>query len=141
MKGKLKMEKTNNVTKRELYTAIREIFENTETSIGDITPDMVIEFCDKEIAALDRRAEKARENTAKRKAEGDDMTEAVYAALTDEFATIAAIALATDFEDVTVGKVQYRLKTLVDSNRAEKQEITVEENGKSRKAMGFRRIG
>ena len=135
------MEKTNNVTKRELYTAIREIFENTETSIGDITPDMVIEFCDKEIAALDRRAEKARENAAKRKAEGDDMTEAVYAALTDEFATIAAITLATDFEDVTVGKVQYRLKTLVDSNRAEKQEITVEENGKSRKAMGFRRIG
>ena len=135
------MEKTNNVTKRELYTAIREIFENTETSIGDITPDMVIEFCDKEIAALDRRAEKARENAAKRKAEGDDMTEAVYAALTDEFTTIAAITLATDFEDVTVGKVQYRLKTLVDSNRAEKQEITVEENGKSRKAMGFRRIG
>ena len=135
------MEKTNNVTKRELYTAIREIFENTETSIGDITPDMVIEFCDKESAALDRRAEKARENAAKRKAEGDDMTEAVYAALTDEFATIAAITLATDFEDVTVGKVQYRLKTLVDSNRAEKQEITVEENGKSRKVMGFRRIG
>ena len=135
------MEKTNNVTKRELYTAIREIFENTETSIGDITPDMVIEFCDKEIATLDRRAEKARENAAKRKAEGDDMTEAVYAALTDEFTTIAAITLATDFEDVTVGKVQYRLKTLVDSNRAEKQEITVEENGKSRKAMGFRRIG
>ena len=135
------MEKTNNVTKRELYTAIREIFENTETSIGDVTPDMVIEFCDKEIAALDRRAEKARENAAKRKAEGDDMTEAVYAALTDEFATISAIALATDFEDVTVGKVQSRLKTLVDSNRAEKQEITVEENGKSRKVMGFRRIG
>ena len=141
MKGNLEMEKTNNVTKRELYTAIREIFENTETSIGDITPDMVIEFCDKEIATLDRRAEKARENAAKRKAEGDDMTEAVYAALTDEFATIAAITLATDFEDVTVGKVQYRLKTLVDSNRAEKQEITVEENGKSRKVMGFRRIG
>ena len=141
MKGNLEMEKTNNVTKRELYTAIREIFENTETSIGDITPDMVIEFCDKEIAALDRRAEKARENAAKRKAEGDDMTEAVYAALTDEFTTIAAITLATDFEDVTVGKVQYRLKTLVDSNRAEKQEITVEENGKSRKVMGFRRIG
>ena len=134
------MEKTNNVTKRELYTAIREAFENTETSIGDVTPDMVIEFCDKEIAALDRRAEKARENAAKRKAEGDDMTEAVYAALTDEFSTIAAITLATNFEDVTVGKVQYRLKTLVDSNRAEKQEITVEENGKSRKAMGFRRI-
>ena len=141
MKGNLEMEKTNNVTKRELYTAIREIFENTETSIGDITPDMVIEFCDKEIATLDRRAEKARENAAKRKAEGDDMTEAVYAALTDEFTTIAAITLATDFEDVTVGKVQYRLKTLVDSNRAEKQEITVEENGKSRKVMGFRRIG
>lgn len=141
MKGNLEMEKTNNVTKRELYTAIREIFENTETSVGDITPDMVIEFCDKEIAALDRRAEKARENAAKRKAEGDDMTEAVYAALTDEFTTIAAITLATDFEDVTVGKVQYRLKTLVDSNRAEKQEITVEENGKSRKVMGFRRIG
>ena len=141
MKGNLEMEKTNNVTKRELYTAIREIFENTETSIGDITPDMVIEFCDKEIAALDRRAEKARENAAQRKAEGDDMTEAVYAALTDEFTTIAAITLATDFEDVTVGKVQYRLKTLVDSNRAEKQEITVEENGKSRKVMGFRRIG
>ena len=135
------MEKINNVTKRELYTAIREVFENSDTSIGDVTPDMIIEFCDKEIAALDRRAEKARENAAKRKADGDDMTEAVYAALTDEFATIAAITLATDFEDVTVGKVQYRLKTLVDSNRAEKQEITVEENGKSRKAMGFRRIG
>ena len=136
------MEKTT-VTKREMYSAIRTALETQLVDFGDtVTIQMVMEFCDKEIATLDARAGKAKERAAQKKAQGDEMTEAVYAALsTDEFKTLAAVVQATDGDEVTTGKVQYRLKVLVDTGRAVRGEVVLtSEEGKKRTVTGYKAI-
>lgn len=123
------------ITKREIFEAIMSAMETGETPIE---PQKIIDFCKKEIAALDRKAEKAKENAAKKKAEGDVLTELIKEALTDEFATLAEITAKIDSEDVTVGKVSYRLNKLVETGEAEKTDITVGETGAKRTLKGYR---
>ena len=103
---------------------------------------MVVAFCDNEIALLDKKAAKAKENAAKKKAEGDELTDAVLEALSDEFEPIADIAGRIDGEDVTVSKVTYRLTQLCKAGKAEKTELTVPgvDGGKARKIMGYRAV-
>lgn len=136
------MEKTT-VTKREMYSAIRTAVETQAVDFGDaVTAEMVMEFCNKEIATLDTRAGKAKERAAQKKAQGDEMTEAVYAALsTEDFKTLAAVVQATDGDDVTTGKVQYRLKVLVDTGRATRGEVVLtSEDGKKRTVTGYKAV-
>ena len=132
---------TTKFTKRDIFSAIRAIAEGSERN-NEITDDMIIEFCDKEIASLDAKNVKARERAEKRKAEGDDLLEVVFDQLSDEeFASIADITLKIGDPEITTHKVQYRLKVLVDTGRAERQEITLEsENGKTRRVMGYRAL-
>lgn len=132
---------TTKVTKREMYEVIRAIAEGSDRN-SEVTDEMIVEFCNKEIASLEAKAVKAKERAEQRKAEGDELTEAVYTALNDEYQPIATIAekVIADNEEATVGKVQYRLKVLVDTGRAEKQEITVENNGEKSKKMGYRAL-
>lgn len=124
------------LTKKDIFTKIKEFVETGATDIDKI---VITEFCDKEIAALDAKAVKAKERAAKKAAEGDALRDAVAAVLTDEFVPIADIVAALEEEhpDVTVGKVTYRLTSLVKDGKAQKQEITVETNGKKRKVQGY----
>ena len=132
------MEKTK-VTKKEFYGEIIAKFEGSESAV-DVTAAEVIEFCKKEIAALDRKAEKARENAAKKKVEGDALTDAVFAVLTDEATTIADVTAKVESEDATPSKVGYRLRVLAETGRAIKEEITVPgvEGAKARKLVAYR---
>ena len=125
------------ISKREMFEAIKAAMEDGETTIH---PDLIVEFCEKEIEALDKKAAKAKETAAKKKAEGDELTEKVFEVLTDEFECIACITEKVGDEDVSIAKVQYRLGQLVKAGRAEKEEITIEsEDGKKRrKAMAYR---
>ena len=125
------------ISKREMFEAIKAAMETGETAIH---PDLIVEFCEKEIEALDKKAAKAKETAAKKKAEGDELTERVFEALTDEFECIACITNKIEDEDVSIAKVQYRLGQLVKQDRAEKMEITIESDGKKRKAMAYRLI-
>lgn len=120
------------MTKKEMYGFIAEAMsDNAE----------VVEFCENEIALLEKKAAKAKEAAAKKKAEGDELTDAVYAALSaDEFEPIADIAAKIDGPDVTVSKVTYRLTQLVKNGKAEKSEIAVEADGKTRKIMGYKAV-
>lgn len=118
------------MTKKEMYAFIAETLS---------TNDEVVQFCENEIALLDKKAAKAKEAAAKKRAEGDELTEAVFAALsTEEFEPIANIAARIDGPDVTVSKVTYRLTQLVKNGKAEKSEIVVEGDGKNRKIMGYK---
>lgn len=56
------------MTKREMYEVIVEILNSDEvtTEVSEL-----VEFCNKEIENLDKKAAKAKENAEKRKAEGD----------------------------------------------------------------------
>ena len=125
------------ITKRERFAEIIELAEAADRI------DLV-EFAEKEIAALDKKAAKARERAAEKKAEVDGLTEAVLAAVTDEPMTIADIAANVQYdEEFTVSKVSYRLNKLWDKGNGvlEKGEIVIksEDGGKSRKVVAYRR--
>lgn len=130
------------ITKKEMYAAIKETFETGECKFD---ADVVIAFCEKEMAALDTKAAKAKERAAAKKAEADVLYDQVKDALsTEEFQTIADIAaVVTEVNaDATVSKVTYRLTKLVEAGVAEKTDITIpaSEGTKARKVKGFRAI-
>ena len=128
---------TNKLTDRIIYTAI---LENT---LDNLDADSLSAWAEKKIAQLDRKAVKAKETAAKKRAEGDALTEAVYEATSDEFESISAIAERIEGEDVTVSKVSYRLNAMSkgDAPRLEKGEVVIEGDGKKRHVVAYRRIG
>ena len=124
---------TVKVTKRERYESIKALVEAVGAVEG-IDTDGIVAFCDKEIATLDTRAEKAKERAAEKRAEGDELQAAVLAALTDEPASRQEVTDRIEGEDVTLAKVGYRLTALVKQGLAVKEEIAVTgEDGKSKK--------
>ena len=129
------------ITKREMYEAIKETFETGSCKFDAAT---VVAFCEKEIASLDSKAAKAKERAAAKKADGDELTELVASALTDEFKVIAdiAAAVAETNADATVSKVTYRLGKLVEAGKAEKTQITIPggEGVKARKVQAYRAL-
>ena len=127
------------ITKREMFEAIIALATGGEMKYE---AEAFVNFCENEIALLDKKAAKAKERAATKKAEGDELTEAVRAAMsTEEFEPIADIAARIEGEDVTVAKVQYRLTQLVKNGEAEKEQITVPggEGQKARKIMAYRK--
>ena len=136
------------MTKREMFEAIKGLAESGALHMADfneaISDEAVAEFCANEIALLDKKAVKAKERAAQKRAEGDELTDAVRAAMsTEDFEPIAEIAARIDGEDVTVAKVTYRLTQLVKNGEAEKQELTIPgaEGQKARKVQGYKLIG
>ena len=129
------------ITKREMFEAIIALATGGEMKYE---AEAFVNFCENEISLLDKKAIKAKERAATKKAEGDELTEAVRAAMsTEEFEPIADIAARIEGEDVTVAKVQYRLTQLVKNGEAEKEQITVPggEGQKARKIMAYKLIG
>ena len=127
------------ITKREMYEVIKAFVTD---GVCEIDTTDIIAFCDKEIAALDTKAAKAKERAAAKKAEADVLMDQVRDALTGEFQTIAdiAAAVAEVNADATVSKVTYRLTKLVESGDAEKTDVTVPgvDGAKARKVKAFR---
>lgn len=138
-----------NITKKEMYGALvnfangGELVANTKDGQVAVSMDQLKAFAEKEIAHLDKKAAKAKETAAKKRAEADELQNAVEAALSDtDFEPIAVIAGRIEGEDVTVSKVTYRLTQLVKAGAAEKQEIAVPtgDGNKTRKIMGYRAV-
>lgn len=127
------MTNTDKLTDRKIYTAI------VEGTFEDLDVDTIVAWAQKKIDQLDHKAEKAKENAAKKKAEGDALTEAILAAVTSEFETIADIAARIEGEDVTASKVAYRLNAAAKAGTLEKGEMTIEgDGGKKRKVVAYR---
>lgn len=132
-------------TKRNVYTAIinyaasGQMVFDTEDGQVTVGAEELKAFAENEIALLDKKAAKAKESAAKKRAEADELQIAVQAVLTDEFAPIAEIAALIEGDDVTVSKVTYRLNALVEAGVAEKSDIKVPVEGKkSRTIKGYR---
>ena len=122
-------------TKREKFLTIVEILTNAgETDLANCIAH--------EIELLDNKAAKAKAKAAEKKAENDELTDAVAAVLTDELTTIADITAKVDGgEDVTIHKVTNRLSRLVAAGIAEKEQIAVPTtDGKTRKVMAYRKV-
>ena len=137
------------MTKRNFYEALvnfangGEFYYSADGTEVIVDNEAIIAFAENEIALLDKKATKAKERAASKKADSDELTEVVRAALsTEEFEPIAEIASRIEGEDVTVSKITYRLTQLVKTGVAEKTEITIDggEGQKKRKVQGYRRL-
>jgi hypothetical protein len=132
------------LTKKDFYEAIKVAMETGDCPVD---PTEVIAFCENEVALLDKKAAKAKERQAAKKAEGDELTEIVKSVLTDEFQVTADIAKAvleaTGNEDNTVHKISYRLGQLVKNGEAESTDVKIPatETSKARSVKGYKLIG
>ena len=134
------------MTKRNVYEALIN-YATTGVMAYDgneVTAEALAAFAENEIALLDKKAAKAKERAAAKKAEADGLTDLVAAALTDEFQVIAdiAAAVAESDADATVSKVTYRLGKLVEAGKAEKTQVTIPatEGSKARKVQAYRAL-
>lgn len=114
------------VTKKDWYAQIRAVVEasNNEQKEG------ILGFIDHEVELLEAKAAKAAERAASKKADGDELRNAVQAVLTDELQTIDAITAQIDGEDVTKAKVTARLTQLVKAGVAAKDMVKTEDGRK-----------
>lgn len=133
------------VTKRDMYEIIKEAALAGKIDLADVEVDgitvdgdAIIDFCEKEIEALDKKKVAAKARADKKKEEGDELTEAVKAALGADFEPIDDIAARVDFPDCTKAKVQYRLGKLAKDGFAERADLVVEGDGKKRKIAGYK---
>ena len=125
------MEKAKKVTKAMVLSTIEGYFaeENRDTVLAmvdglEITAGDIVDYAVKTQDQIAAKAEKAKAYVAKKKAESDELREAVAAVLTEELQTREDILAALDAdEDVTIAKVGARLTALVKAGRAVKEEM------------------
>lgn len=129
------------LTKKEMFAMIQEAFS---AKVIPENADELAAFCAAEIESLEKKAVKAKEYAAKKRAEADTLTDAVADALTGQFTVVDDILaeLLADGVDTTKQKVVYRLSKLVESGAAEKTQVTIpaSEGKKSRKVTAYRAV-
>jgi hypothetical protein len=128
------------ITKKQMFEGMVAYFKGEDTAISEI---QFVEFCNAQIADLEKKAAKAKERAEKKKAEGDELTDLVYSVMTDEFQTGADIAAAVlaklgEETDVTAAKVTARITKLVNADMVVKEQVSVEVDGKKSKKMAYR---
>lgn len=134
---------TTKITKRDRYTALIAVLKAADTVDTDL-----IDFCENEIALLDKKSAKAKETAAAKKTEVDTLTVTIQDALgtlaDGAFATIADVTamVAVDDEDITNAKVSYRLSQLVKAGVAESTDVKIpaSEGSKARTIKGYRLV-
>lgn len=114
------------ITKKDWYAQIRAVVEASDNE----QKDGILAFIDHEVELLEAKAVKAAERAASKKADGDELRNAVQAVLTDELQTIDAITAQIDGEDVTKAKVTARLTQLVKTGVAAKDMVKTEDGRK-----------
>lgn len=126
------------LTKKQMFEGMIAYFNREAVEIEN---EAFVEFCRDQIADLDKKAAKAKERAAAKKAEGDELTDLVYSVLTDEYQTIAdiTVVVAETVPDVSASKITARLTKLFNTGAIEKEQISVEDSeGKKRKCMAYR---
>ena len=131
------------ITKREVLAGIVNGVQTGD--YNGITVEDIVAFCENEIALLDKKAIKAKERAAEKRAAGDELKAAVKDALTDEFVTrdiVAAKVAETFGEDASIAKVGYRLTVLVNEGVAESTDLKIAggEGAKTRTVKGYKLV-
>jgi hypothetical protein len=116
------MANTTKITKKDNFIEIVNVLETAgRTDLADVIKH--------EIELLENKAAKAKATAAKKKVEGDELTDAVLAALTDELTIISNITEKVAFDgEISNAKVQYRLNQLVNRGDAVKEQVIVGED-------------
>ena len=137
------MANTVKITKKDYFAKVINLL-NGALDFGfdpDEDVDAVIAFCEKEIATLDKRAAKAKETAAAKKAANDELYDAVAAVLPADFTSIDEITAAVDFPEATRAKVANRLNKLAAAGVAVKGDISVVgADGKAKKVVGYKAV-
>lgn len=131
---------TTKITKREKYNMLAEILGlAADNGIEGYDFDMLTEFVNKEVAMLDKKAAKARENAAAKHAETDELCDVIESLLTDEPQTREDIMAQIEGDDISANKISYRLTKLFSLGKAKRIEVLVEggADGKSKKRMAY----
>ena len=121
------------VTKKNVLNAIAAVVNpDVEVEVDGVVVSGadILDYAEKTIAQIDAKNEKAKVRNAEKKAEGDDLTKAIEAVLSDEHITIADIVAAVDVEGVTPAKVTARLTSLVKNGKVDKIEVKTEDGRK-----------
>lgn len=113
-------------TKKEWYAELRSLVE----ALDHEKKDEMIEFINNQVAQLDAKIAKAQEKAAEKKAEGDELREAVYAVLNSELQGADQILSQIEGNGITRAKIVSRLSQLVRDGRAVKSIIKSEDNRK-----------
>lgn len=118
------------ITKAEKLQMIKAIVEASESE----DKVMLVEAIDTILVQDANKAAKAKERAAAKRAEGDALRATVQGILTEEFQSAQTITDAIGDEEVTKAKVIARLKQLVDSGVAVKEEQKIGD----KKCMAYR---
>ena len=105
----------NKITEREIYNSILN---------GTVDQATLCEFAEKKLAQLDKRNASAQRRAAVKRAEGNEITEGIFGALSVERMTREQVVQAYGSE-LSVAKVGSRLNQLVEAGRVQKETIKV----------------
>lgn len=118
------------MTNREKFDVIGKVFEGYE----DVAVrDEILEFVEKQIAALDHKNEAAKKRAAEKRAAGDELRARVLGVMNDEPITVDGILTALGDESLTPAKITARTKQLVAAGEVEKMAVKVD----GRKLMAY----
>ena len=120
---------SNKFTERDLYNSILN---------GNVDHEALVAFAEKKLAQLDKRNQSAARRAAAKRAEGDEITEAIFGLLTEEPKTRDEIATMYADGSLSVAKVGARLNTLVKEKRIQKTNVKVAgEDGKASTKVAY----
>lgn len=111
----------NKMTKTEMFSKIAELCADYAD---------VVEFCEAEKEKLAAKAEKAKARAAEKRAQGDELYNAVLDCVGSELITAEAVLDMLEGEDLTVAKVRARLSQGVKNEKLVKE--TVKTDGKNK---------
>ena len=128
------------ITNKDRFTAIIAALNGEETAVP--TEDL-LEFCQKQVDALERRSTKAKEKASERKEASDALTDAIYEVLGDDPMILNDICALIEGDDITPAKISNRCSKLTKAGLAVKSEISVpadkEAGTKARKLVAYAR--
>ena len=109
------------ITKIEVLGIIKEAMADNE---------VVVAYCDNEIAHLEAKAAKAKERAAEKRAAGDELYAAVIGCVGTDPVTADAVLAMLEGDDLTVAKVRARLSQGVANGVLAKESIKVDGKAK-----------
>lgn len=125
------------MTKAMYFEVIRGIVEGlgAEAFPEGVSADDVLDFIDRQVGLLDKRAAASKERAAKKRAASDELTELIYTMIfeAEDFITADEIVEKIGDEEVTKNKVTARVSKLVKAGRVAKEQVKLED-GKKRMA-------
>lgn len=138
------MTNTKKITKREYLNTLRAIVENGDFDFEnpEMTVDGMLEFIDHEVELLDNKAAAAAKRAAAKREAGDELRARIVELLdTENYMTINEIVKALGDEDVSAQMVTSRLTQACKAELVEKDMVSTEVAGKTKKLSAYRRIG